>query len=62
MTDPKFLGVPFFKVESAKIEGATFPYKTAMSEANVNTRNATRCNYGDENFTLKISIFLMAYK
>ena len=31
-------GVPFFLVESAKIENATLPYKTAICEANVNRK------------------------
>ena len=30
-------GLPFFFGESTKIENATFPYKTTLSEANVET-------------------------
>ena len=35
-------GVPFL-VESSKIENATFPYKTALSEANDNTNRIGEC-------------------
>ena len=34
-----------FLVESTKIENASFPYKTAISEANVKTRPITKGEY-----------------
>ena len=43
-------GVPFFLVESTKIEKATFPYKTTLSEANVKTKRieSTKWTYHKE--------------
>ena len=37
-----------FLVESAKIENVLFPYKTAISEANVKTNRMTICTYHKE--------------
>ena len=43
-------GVPFFLVESNKIENASFPYKTSISEANVRTNRmvSTKWTYHKE--------------
>ena len=50
-----------FLVESIKIENASFPYKTAMSEANVkiNRMESTKWTYNKEqNFVSNNFIFL----
>ena len=52
-------GVPFL-VESTKIENATFPYKTVLSEANVKTNRMgiTKWTYHKErSFASKYFIF-----
>ena len=50
-----------FLVESTKIENASFPYKTAISEANAKTNKmvATKCTYHKErSFASNNLIFL----
>ena len=50
-----------FLVESTKIENASFPYKTAMSEANVKTnrRVSTKwTNHKEKSFTSNYFLFL----
>ena len=49
-----------FLVESTKIENATFPYKTALSEGNVNANRmwSAKCTYHKErSFTINYFIF-----
>ena len=50
-----------FLVESTKIENASFPYKTAMSEANVKTnrRVSTKwTNHKEKSFASNYFLFL----
>ena len=45
-----------FLVESTKIKNASFPYKTAISEANVKTNSIVNTN-GDLYMYVRISLF-----
>ena len=49
-TETFFKKLDYFLVESTKIENASFPYKTAMSEANVKTNKmvASKWTYHKE--------------
>ena len=54
-----------FLVESAKIENAFFPYKTAISEANVkrNRMVSTKwTHYKERSFAINYFIFLFPFK
>ena len=54
-------GVPFFLVETTKAENTSFPLKTVLSEANVNTNRmaTTKWSYHKKwNFSRNYFIFL----
>ena len=52
-----------FLVESIKIENASFPDKTAISEANVKTNRmvSTKWTYNKENYFIYLFIYLFIY-
>ena len=58
-------GVPFFSwVESAKIENASFPYKIAISEANVKTNRMVSTKWAsrkERSFASNNFIFLKVF-